>query len=283
MKFDTVEQLSTQFCSREIATLEPTIVIGEEEFRYKEEKGIALFNAEDGSRQLAVYQSLTGDMLVFGWALQEGLSIVPVAVKKVSIQNESIVSDRDKVLKVKQKYEERIIGQHIQIVLSGLFQNEPIIAKVDTGASCCSLDAQDVKVGPNQHGDGEVVTFMFRNRRYRMLIQQYQSVTSADGGTKNRPVVKFTVRYREQVLQDVLFNLNDRDGMEYDVLIGNNMLTLGKFLIDPLKESVSDEEWTTFQTLMKDEKPQPISVAKVFAEAIKKNPALTFNEVFLKL
>lgn len=277
MQFSSLQDLSSQFRNGKIKTLEPEIVIGEQTYRLKAEQVHTLNEmAKDQKRNVIVYQSLDASVLVFGWGLQEGLKVVPLDVKEVSIQNESIITDRDRIAKVKSKYEDRMIGQTVQIVLSGMFQNEPIIAKVDTGASCCSLDAQDLSIARNPNGDGEVVTFTFRNRKYRMLIQQYQAVSSADGGVKNRPVVKFTVRYRDIVLSDVLFNLNDRDGMEYDCLIGLNFLQAGKFLVDPLKEDVTKEEWELYQTLFEGvEAPKPSAPFSDFlTQFLKDHPEL---------
>lgn len=274
MEFASLDQLLADFRQGKIKNLEPELTVNGQSYQYKAEQRFTLKEMQDSKvKHIAVYQALSSDSLVFAWTLMEGMKIVPLGVKEVKLTTESIVSDRDRITKVRQKYEDRMIGQTIQVVLSGLFQNEPLIAKVDTGASCSSLDAQDINIAQNSNGEGEVVTFTFRNRKYRMLVQQHQAVSSADGGVKNRPVVKFTVRYREIVLQDVLFNLNDRDGMEYDVLIGLNFLQAGKFLVDPLKEAVSDDEWKLYQTLFEGEDaPKPLPLAKLLAQFIKDNP-----------
>jgi len=45
-------------------------------------------------------------------------------------------------------------------------------------------------------------------------------------------------------IQDVLFNLNDRNNMDHQLLVGQNILEKGKFLIDPTIQE--DEEVIQF-------------------------------------
>lgn len=146
----------------------------------------------------------------------------------------------DKGEKIKQDYENRTIGTYLDVVLIGFNQDQAIHGKVDTGAQFCSLHAENVQVKRDPFGTGEeeIVTFVFNKMRYSMNLEQYQAISSADGGTEQRPVVRFDVRIKDAIYHDILFNLNDRSHMEDPLLIGTNLLQKGKYLVDPARESI---------------------------------------------
>jgi hypothetical protein len=147
----------------------------------------------------------------------------------------------DKGEKIKQDYENRTIGTYLDIVLIGFNQDQAIHGKVDTGAVFCSLHAENVQVkrDPLSTNEEEIVTFIFNKSRYSMNLEQYQAISSADGGTHQRPVVRFDVRVKDVIYHDILFNLNDRSNMEDPLLVGTNLLQKGKYLVDPAKESIN--------------------------------------------
>lgn len=126
-----------------------------------------------------------------------------------------------------------VIGSQIELILLGFNNNEGIIAKVDTGASFCSLHATDVNISPSAYKDTEQVTFKYREQTYRMPLVNKQSVQNSDGGVTYRPVVKFNVSMNDKTFEDVLFNLNDRSDMSHDILLGQNLLKQSRVLVDP--------------------------------------------------
>lgn len=152
----------------------------------------------------------------------------------------------DKGEKIKQDYENRTLGTHLELTLIGFNQDQPIQGKVDTGATFCSLHAENIQVKRSPYGtdEEEIVSFVFNKMNYSMNLEQYQAISSADGGVSQRPVVRFDVRIKDQIFHDVLFNLNDRSQMEDILLVGTNLLGKGKFLVDPAKESV---DWDYIQ------------------------------------
>jgi hypothetical protein len=146
----------------------------------------------------------------------------------------------DKGEKMKQDLETRTIGKSLDIVLIGFNRDQPIRGKVDSGAVFCSLHAENVQVkrDPLATGEEEIVSFVFNQVKYSMNLEQYQAISSADGGVEQRPVVRFDVRIKDAIYHDILFNLNDRSHMQDPLLLGTNLLEKGKFLIDPTKESI---------------------------------------------
>ncbi len=101
------------------------------------------------------------------------------------------------------------------IVLGNNGKKEEVIARVDSGATSSSLDlalAKELHLGP---------------------ILRTKLIKSASGNRK-RPIVKAHVKIHGQTIETI-FTLADRSHMTYRMLIGQNLLRDGKFLIDPLK------------------------------------------------
>jgi hypothetical protein len=127
------------------------------------------------------------------------------------------------------------IGISTDITIVGINGDQPIRAKVDTGADYCSLHALNVQIKNNPYSidQGDSVVFEYNERRYTAPVVDYQSISSADGGVTNRPVVSFSVRVNDRYVEEVLFNLNDRSDMEFPVLIGLNLLNDLGVNVDP--------------------------------------------------
>lgn len=141
----------------------------------------------------------------------------------------------DQYTKIKSEYLNRMIGPIVEVTISGIADNNQIEGKVDTGATTCSIDAQDLEIVPDSFEDGrEIVVFTFRDVKYRAVVDHYQTVTTADG-TSNRPVIIVNVMCNDKLIEEVAFNLSDRSTMDYDVLLGMNFLEQTDFLIDPSK------------------------------------------------
>lgn len=126
-----------------------------------------------------------------------------------------------------------VIGSQIELILLGFNNNRPIIAKVDTGASYCSLHGTDISYSSRPYGEGELVSFTFEDQRYRMPVVNKQSVQNSDGGITYRPVVQFSVSMNDKTYEEVLFNVNDRSDMTHMILLGQNLLKQSRVLVDP--------------------------------------------------
>lgn len=127
---------------------------------------------------------------------------------------------------------EDTMGTNPDVILLGLNDNQPIKAKVDTGAGSCSLNAKNIKF------DDHSVSFHFNNRHYKMGLYAKHDIQTADGGSEIRPVIKLSVRINNESVPDVSVNLNDRGQLD-DFLIGMNLIEKLNVKIDPsLKEYV---------------------------------------------
>lgn len=127
---------------------------------------------------------------------------------------------------------EDTMGTNPDVILLGLNDNQPIKAKVDTGAGSCSLNAKNIKF------DDHSVSFDFNNRHYKMGLYAKHDIQTADGGSEIRPVIKLSVRINNESVPDVSVNLNDRGQLD-DFLIGMNLIEKLNVKIDPsLKEYV---------------------------------------------
>ncbi len=87
--------------------------------------------------------------------------------------------------------------------------------RIDTGATASSIDAnlaQELELGP-----------VIRSK-----------IVKSASGVEERPIMKAKIILKD-IEMDEEFTLADRSHMTYPVLIGQNILKKGNFLIDPLK------------------------------------------------
>lgn len=133
--------------------------------------------------------------------------------------------------------EKKTIGNEVEVRF--LSFNKSASGKVDTGATTSSLHAERISMNGGQ------VSFMSPSISDNMITVDAagsQEVHSADGGGQSRPVVKLEVEVAGVNLGPVEFNLNDRSQMESKILIGQNILTAGNFLIDVQQDSPEGAE-----------------------------------------
>jgi hypothetical protein len=139
------------------------------------------------------------------------------------------------------KPEDQHVGVNIEVQLNGFNGDQPIRAKIDTGAQASSLHGSDIDVSTDDVGGASTVRFTYGEFKYNMPVVSFQAITSSDGGTTNRPVVRIPTRLNGQFLSDATYNLNDRGNMDYPVLIGLDLIKAAKLTIDP---SISEMEVT---------------------------------------
>lgn len=105
--------------------------------------------------------------------------------------------------------------EHITIISKN--QKEiSVIARIDTGATSSSIDiklAEELELGPSMKS----------------------KIVKSASGTKERPLVEATIRMNNLIIKEY-FTLADRSHMTYPVLIGQNILKQGNYLIDPHKK-----------------------------------------------
>jgi hypothetical protein len=110
-----------------------------------------------------------------------------------------------------------VIGIVETVTVVGPKGSKEVLARIDTGATKSSVDvklAAELALGP---------------------ILKAKLVRSASGAGL-RPVVKTKLILADKELS-AEFTLADRSNLKYPVLIGQNILLNGGFLIDPVKEA----------------------------------------------
>lgn len=125
----------------------------------------------------------------------------------------------------------------IKVKVQGI-SNE-IEAKIDTGAEQSSLHGENITI------KDEHVIFQLNDRIYKAPLEKSQDISSADGGTQSRPVIKTTIEIEGQSIETLL-NVNDRGEMPQQLLIGQDVikaanLTL-KFSADEKPAGTEEEE-----------------------------------------
>lgn len=111
-------------------------------------------------------------------------------------------------------------------------------ARIDSGAGVSSIAAKILRVEPFEDGKGERVIFNLSNdvgetKSVRRKIVSWAEIKVKGSDARvRRPVVTLDICLGGKKLEG-RFNLADREGFLYPVLVGRNILTTGDFLIDP--------------------------------------------------
>lgn len=212
----------------------------------KGQAGIIIYSAGHKRHEAAIASGMN-EWLALIW-LVKGNTLVPVEVRPTTPARMRFqLSDPDARLAdpIQEAVEPNTIGSVVKVKVINLPSSSEIKGKVDTGATISSLHAEKYKI------TGDQIQFVcpeLSPNVISMPLDDRQSVKSADGGVEYRPVIRLNIKINDRPMQDVQFNLNDRGQMQYPMLIGQNVLEKGKYLIDPsMQEGVENEEvdWDT--------------------------------------
>ena len=102
------------------------------------------------------------------------------------------------------------------VVLGNNGEKEELMARIDSGAITSSIDlnlAKKLELGP-----------VIRSK-----------IVKSASGTSERPIIESEIKINGNLIKNE-FTLANRSHMTYPILIGQNILKQGKFLIDPLKK-----------------------------------------------
>lgn len=134
----------------------------------------------------------------------------------------------------------RIIGATAKILMLDKSGNRLFSARVDTGAKSCSLHVEEMTIVNEEEGFkkniGKIVKFKVRNGNeetgwIERRIKKYVLVRTS-GNEERRYKVQLTLSWNGGAVEKkVLVTLNDRNGMEYPLLLGRNFLK-SDFLVD---------------------------------------------------
>jgi hypothetical protein len=108
-----------------------------------------------------------------------------------------------------------VLGLIEDIVLVSNNQEEKVTARIDTGATTSSID-------------------LHLAEKLGLEITKKEKIVKSASGIEKRHMVFAQVKIGNLLIEDY-FTLADRHHMTYSVLIGQNILKQGEFIVDPLK------------------------------------------------
>lgn len=153
---------------------------------------------------------------------------------------------------------DRIVGDVVTMMVTSIPGSKPMQAKIDSGADVSSMHADSWNINNGQ------VTFMcpeLSENKISMPVIEKQAIKISNGDMEYRPVIELNIKINDQQLTNCMFNLNDRGKMTYPVLIGQNVLEAGGFMIDPSIDDPNDPnvtledievDWEALQEEFKD-------------------------------
>ena len=158
---------------------------------------------------------------------------------------------------------DNVIGDTIKLRVTNLPGGKAIRGKVDTGATLCSLHADNIQVDRNS-GRVSFRCEPLSSNTITATVVDHQAIKTADGGVEQRPVIQLNVEVNGKHYDGILFNLNDRSKMNAPLLVGQNFLEKGKFLIDPTMREEEEVDWDalvemlTEQGVFEEKTPNPV-------------------------
>lgn len=107
-----------------------------------------------------------------------------------------------------------VLGLTSKITIFGKNKQQTVVARVDTGATKSSIDKTLAE-------------------QLRLVPGSRTKIVKSSLGISQRPVIEIKVKIDDKILTTD-FTVAERSHLTYPVLIGQNILKLGEFLIDPL-------------------------------------------------
>ena len=172
---------------------------------------------------------------------------------------------------IEQLIDNNVVGTSVQIKFVSL--NKTLEGKIDTGATTSSLHAENIQINKTNNS----ISFLcseLSDGVITMELDGAQEVVSADAGGDSRPMIKMDVEINGVPIKAASFNLNDRSEMDSPVLIGQNILKVGNFVIDVNKDAAPERA----EAVQRDVKPG-IDRNALVREAIQ---VLADNDVTIK-
>lgn len=119
-----------------------------------------------------------------------------------------------------------------------------IKAKLDTGATTTSINADILEKPDEDSESGGMIKFRFTNgegikQDFERPIVRWVSIKSRKGADIRRPVVRMKLCVAGRWIEEEV-NLAERDNFKYPVLIGRNLLKQGGLVVDSSKIFTAD-------------------------------------------
>lgn len=139
----------------------------------------------------------------------------------------------------------------IKVKIQGI--SNDIEAKIDTGAAQSSLHGDHITV------KDDVVIFQLNDRIYRAPLETNQDVSSSDGGTQSRPVIKASIEIEGKHIETLL-NLNDRSEMPQQLLIGQDVIRAAELTLQFTNDGNRGTEEEEVSKSPEPTREQPVAV-----------------------
>ena len=153
-----------------------------------------------------------------------------------SVQSEELKEEKDPRKPACVCEDKQVIGQ--TAVIEEVSSGAKFLARVDTGAESCSLDAKKViveGVDPNMRKNiGKIVKFSvlsLDDKEHWIESKVHSTVIVKTSEEQERRYKVWLTFLYNGTQKRVLVTLNDRSDMEYRFLVGRNFLN-GSFLVD---------------------------------------------------
>ncbi|WP_372778504.1 ATP-dependent zinc protease [Litorivivens sp.] len=128
----------------------------------------------------------------------------------------------------------KVIAGWIEKVTVPLIRDEPIKAKLDSGANTSSIHAIDVEQFEQDGDDWVRFTFVDKDGAKKELeraMVRGVKIKDLGGGADRRPVIELDMCFDGRV-HKTQFTLSDRSGFNYRILLGRRFMK-GVAVIDP--------------------------------------------------
>lgn len=260
-KFESLEQIKAAFTAGKFPFGQSITVAGIEyhvhgssafsfeDMVVKGFKGIIIYTCGHQHRDEATKAGLD-QWILFIWAFDPAKVMQPVEVRATTSHRAAPLVGRGAgMTEAAGQRDDNLIGDRVNIRFTSLPGTNVLKGKVDTGAELCSLHVEKWSI---KGGKVQFLSSVLSPNVITMNLYDHQAVKSVSG-VQYRPVVEMNIRINDRLLNGVVFNLTDRSSMEYPVLVGQNALEKGKFLIDPrMREDEEMIDWDAIMESVKD-------------------------------
>jgi hypothetical protein len=219
-QYTTLQDLKADFISGDFELTEEVQIDGKI-YRPRTSTSHPFVNMlSSGHKGAIVYESESAGWLLFLWGTHKN-SMIPYDVRTTTLP-----------IMEKEAIEDRIIPDKVEVHFLNLPISGSVVAKVDTGAEMCSLHAEQVQINRGERTVSFVCPHLSRSKLTVPLVDQ-QTIKTSGGDTTYRAVIQPSLKIKGKILKDIQVNLNDRGEMDEPMLVGQNALQDGNFLIDP--------------------------------------------------
>lgn len=219
--YKTVEELQQSFRIGDIEITDSIVIEDILYTLYDMSENNLIETFKDSKNSFVVYES-DKNFLVLTWIPNSNLSLQPLSA--------DVIKHSDLI-----KENQNIIPDKIEIKFNQFNNNAE--GRVDTGARMSSIHAESFDLNRGT----KTVRFKSSLLSSNTISMKYvdEVIIQTSEGSENRPVIELDITINGINLSGVEFNINDRSKMHDKILVGQNILEKGKFLVDP--SQITDE------------------------------------------